>query len=753
MPTSFTQHANTDPATANRVLEDLKSLSVERLASVPGGLYEPIERQLNDALRLGTQLTPRNDLKTVLAIRQHNAKYVLRYRELIAHAFDDFRNRGSMATTGQPMGLVDEKELEFHLAGQRLADSIARRYQKPLELLERRFEALSNALGMQTGINPVGPVQLTEAFLKTFSDASVSASLQPLMFRYYDEELSKVLGELYQRLNSRLAVHGYLAERRRPAFGSESKPEATAVPPATETLETVETTEAIDTLPEGKRGSLDRQQRQLRELMHRWRAANDDVIATPNNGSVAGLGSEAGSGSGTGTEATSPAGGPRLQAAELTSVAMLIQRDTQPEIAKALAEGGSLRLALRTCLLEGSRRLGLDPDSVPLGEEEEDVIDLVGLVFESLVHTEGLAEDGKRLLSRLMVLYTRIALSDFELFVREDHPARRFVDAVTLSCEDGESQSPQHEELLKRATAAVDRVLVGYNEDLAIFEMATRELENLLGQHRRRAEIVERRSVETVTGRERLLQARLQASAALAQRVSGVPLSATVFDFLEQQWMHHLVQVILREGVGSERHTEALVLADELVAIDRSAARFERGDVVTKVVSARTRLVECMSTVGVDSHGANEWMASLARALAFPDSSRVVRDLPLVPQLADDSDDTRLLKVVGGHGSLDFDPTMADQMRALQPGSWLRLTDEDGNESGVKVAWISPLTSRLLLVNRRGMRKLVASPEELAALIQLGRLSTEADHMPFDEALHQVRHQLAAMDEDVSVAA
>jgi hypothetical protein len=64
-------------------------------------------------------------------------------------------------------------------------------------------------------------------------------------------------------------------------------------------------------------------------------------------------------------------------------------------------------------------------------------------------------------------------------------------------------------------------------------------------------------------------------------------------------------------------------------------------------------------------------------------------------------------------------------------------------EGSVKVAWISPLTSRLLLVNRRGVRQLVASPEQLACLVKSGHLFAEADELPFDEAMRQVRQTLA----------
>ncbi len=709
-----------DPA---RLLADLKRISVEQLATVPGGLYEPIEAQLNDALRMGTSLSPRNDLQTVLAMRQRNATYVMRYRELVARGFDDFHRSAGGARSELPLDLVGEQELGFQLAGQRLAESIARRYQRPLALLERRLAALAEALGVSAGANPVGPVQLTGVFLRTFGDAHVSDTLQPLLFRHYDQELGKVLGDLYQRLNSRLAVNGFLADPRTEA------PAATVAGPvsAAGSSQVV----AAGAAASGGRPlvsdvTLERH-RQLCALMHDRRRSRNSAQAQPRSAPG-------------GESARAPIR--HLRASELASVASLLQRESHAGLEQALEGHGSLSEALRERLLDGARRLGLDPDLAPLGVQEADAIDLVGLVFEAMVEAHALASEGRRLFARLALPFVKVALADEHLFLAPAHPARRFVDALALSCEDHDPESPQAGALMNSAARAVERVIAGYNEDLAVFDLATRELQDLMEQHRQRAEIVERRSVDTVHGRERLLQARLQAASVLAQRASGLRLSPTVFGFLEEYWSHHLVQVLLREGEEAERYAKALALADELIAIDQAAARCERGEVVRRVVAIRPALVECLSSAGLDADAANEWMAGLARTLAFPDGARQERTLPAMPRMADDSDDTRLLQMVGGAGSLPGDPQVTERMCSLSTGTWLRLVDETGEEGAVKLAWISPLTSRLLLVNRRGVRKLVASPEQLAVLVGLGRLSLEADHMPFDEALRQLTRRL-----------
>ena len=711
-----------------RLLDELKRIAVEQLGAVPGGLFRPLEEQLQDKLRLANGDAQRRDLASLLTLRQRSASVVMRYRELVARSFDDFMGRPRLSHGALALGLVGEDELGFHLAGQRLAESIGRRYQTPLETLDARFETLAHALGGPTLTNPVGAIRLAGAFVRTFHDCEISDTLQPLLFRQYEQELAKVLGGLYGRLNSELAARGFHAGRRvdpasRPAVVPPVAPVQAPAPaaPARERTPAQQANAGIDLFRISAEARV--QHQRLRDLLHAWRGER-----------------QAGEG---------PANGNRreLLAHELGTVAALVQRDNPKAFELALSGQGGLNDAIRRHLFEGARSLGLDPEHTCLGEHEQDAIDMVGLMFESLLETHALVGQARALFARLVMSYVRVALNDENLFVRPDHPARRLLDALALSCESNDGGSPQERELLERARATVSRVVAEYNEDLAVFELATSELEDLLQQQRRRAEIVERRSAETVHGRERLLQARLQAASALAQRIAARPLTPVTAQFLEQHWQHHLVQALLREGQSSERCGHVLALADELVAVDEAAARGEGGSVAERVLALHAGLVECLSSSGLDDQVAGEWMAGMARAMAFPDVPRDVRPLPAMPQLSDDSDDTRLLSVVGGHAALDFDPDVAQRIAGLQQGSWMRLVDENGEEGSVKVAWTSPLTSRLLLVNRRGLRKLVASPQQLAALVKAGKLIEATADLPFDEAMRHVRERLGKLAE------
>jgi len=750
-------HGTADPA---RLLEELKRICVEQLGAVPSGLYRPIEEQLHDSLRVGGDAAHRKDLMTVLALRQRGSGYVMRYRELIGRSFDDFCGRASPGKPAAPLGLVRENELDFHLAGQRLAESISRRYQRPLEMLGLRFDSLAACLGKPRGGNPVGANLLADAFVQTFGDAEISPTLQPLLFRQYEQELAKVLGELYGRLNTQLAANGFHADPRREQPAAAPVPTVPRQPtaaPATDPLERIlsqveprqpaqpllSPTGAFPPTPEpapapaasGTVGpanpdvfrvaaSARVQHQQLRDMLRLWREGMLGEQTVP---------------SGLAPERRLDGRRP-LRVEELVSVASLLQGDDTRNFEAALAGKCGLHEAIREELREGARRLGLDPDQTCLDPQQEDAVDMTGLLFESLINSHALLQEARRMFTRLVMSYVKVALTDENLFVRPDHPARRLLDTLAQGCEGNDGASPQERELLQRSRAVVERIVSEFNEDLAVFELAANELQDLLQQQQRRAEVVERRAAETVHGRERLVDARTRAAGELARHLEGRVLTPTVAHFLERHWQHHLVQVLLRDGEGSERHQRVLELASELVAVDELAGRGGGADIADRVLALHDGLVECLSSSGLDEQVAGEWMAGLARTLAFPDVPREAPQLPKAPPR--DEDDSPLLRIVGGTDQLEYDPAVAERMRALRPGDWMRLSDDRGVEGSVKVAWISPLTSRLLLVNRRGVRQLVASPEQLAALVRSGHLFAEADELPFDEAMRLVRQKL-----------
>jgi len=742
----------TDPL---RVLEEIKRLSLEVLGGLPGTLYGPVEDALKVAMLKGDGKTNHYEEQAALwVLRQHQATHVMKFRQQIAQAFDDFRALRIRSGGDVPLRLLDEQQLEYELASGRLNESLVARFARPLDTLQSRLQALSESLRVPAGLNPIGPERLVTAFSQTLQDAQVPDTLRGRLFRHYETDLIRLLGDLYARVNALLGSSGYGApvmprpqedlrrggETAAPAagYGGYAPPQDAYGAPAGGYGPGPGMVGEPTARPSGPPMSqqdiavMAQELAQLRSQLHAWR----DSIS---RGDVA-------AGSAGAHGADRPVGQRReMRVDEILSVASLLQAEPPDAFARALAVTGRLGETIRDHLQDGARRLGLNPDQACFSPEEEDAIDLVAMLFDSLFRHNALQDRARRLYARLVLPYVKVALTDNAVFVKREHPARRLLDAITEACEGNDGETPQDRELLDRATEISQRIVADYNEDLAVFEMAHAELDAVLAQQRRRFELQEQRAAKATYGRERLGAARAQAESALEERLSDSTLTQAVSDFLAMPWRHHVVQTLLRENTDQRRHAEAIALGDALVMADRLAEEGRGRELADQLLALQPAIIDCLASSGLDDSAAQHGMAGLVRALATPDTPRHQSPVSPLAMPEDDSGEAERRAWLGGgndHDAVPHDPLLAERMSTLEVGDWLRLTSIEGESTAVKIAWLSPLTSRYLLVNRRGLRVLVASAEELAALAGAGRLTIGAERTAFDEAMRQVKRHL-----------
>ncbi|QOY62296.1 DUF1631 family protein [Lysobacter sp. H21R4] len=777
------------PVDPTRVLEEIKRLVLERLAGLPGEFYPAIDTALA-AITAGGDANHSPQVvyqaqAALWVLRQHHAAHVMRFRQGIARGFDDFRLLHARDSVDVPLGLIDEGQIDFHLAGQALAASLDHRHSASLDMMGARLDILAGALGAEPSMNPLGPTRLAMAFVDTFEDEQIPELLRTLLFEHYAKALGSVLGELYDAANAVLARGGY---------GLPEAPEAPAAAPSAAAVGASSGTPgALGPVPatgysnaaqgaagwglgqgqhvagpagfaggsgqpaygghghagsghaasgtgtgaggagwgDGRAGApgggaeaptpaeLD----ELRTMLHAWREGRRDEAPAPRAGTSTG-----------GTP-----GRRELRLDELVNVASLMQAEPADVFARALAGTGTLAGAIRDQLNTGSRRLGLDPEQISFSAEDEDAIDLVGLLFDALFRSQQLQDRARRMYARLVLPYVKVALTDQQLFVSPTHPARRLFDAITEAVAGNAGNTPQERELLDRATSISQRVVAEYTEDLVIFETAHRELDALLQQQRRRIELQEERAAKATNGRERLNHAREQADTVLARRLSAPPLSPAIAEFLRGSWRHHLVQTWLRDGDDRERLVDAVSLGDALVAADRLAAEGRGSELADHLLALEPRIAECLASSGLDQSAAEHALALLVKGLVYPHTPRDLYPPP--PRQAQDDDDERSLWL-DPRGSARARPAQVEELRALEAGSWLQISDLKGESLAAKIAWVSPLSDRRLLVNRRGLRVLVATVEELAVMAAAGRLEVGCEPTAFEQAMQHVREQL-----------
>ncbi|TZF90753.1 DUF1631 family protein [Cognatilysobacter lacus] len=749
----------------SRVLEALKRLSVERMGTFPTVLYIGAEREFAE-----TGPDAYHELAGLNVLRARNASDTMTFRQQIAQGFDEFRN--PFIRAGVALGLIDEDMIDLHLQAQALTEILDKRYQTQLLALRTQMEELALAMRVPTGANPVSPSRLCATLVSSIGGSGVSEPLGRVLFRQFQQQLVPILDALYPNLGAVLNRAGYGVNAWAPAAIAKferEEPEAVApVAKAPQLPEQAFTPQQQVYPPQaplypqsapfapapsplarsvGDGTGSHRHSTELeplREQLRLWRMERQHggvrslsqapvglqygVPGFPVSAGMAGPGGHA---------------APTMrefQAREISSIASVLQAEPPDVFARALGTTGKLAEAMRGYLAEGARRLGLHPEYTALSANDEDAVDMVALLFESLFRTHALQERARRVYARLVLPYLKVAINDDSMFVERGHPARRLLDALTEACEDNNGSTPQERELLERASAVSQRIVAEFNEDVSVFEMAYAELEDLLSQQRRRVELQEQRAAKASYGRERLAQARTRADVVLQRRLAQTPLTQAVGDFLTTPWRHHLVQTLLRDGEDSVRFRDAIAMGDALADADGLASRAMGDALVRQLLSLEEPLTECLASSGLDATAASHGLAGIVRGLADPDVSRRVRPMP--PPVRDEPEQESRLWLAGGTDTVRADPLWVGKIRALEVGSWLRLSDAQGEPISAKVAWVSPLTSRLLLVNRRGMRVLAASIDELAVLGAEGRLAIATGQSPFEAAMEQLQQQI-----------
>lgn len=646
------------------------------------------------------------------------------------------------------LSLVPEHVLESRLAVRNFATVLLRDCKQQLARIDRRVGWIAGGLELEADSNPVGPEHVGVAIHQAFAGTELSAEARLVVIKLCERELTPAITRIYESLDAALASAGVLPQ---------VAPLRRATPaPAPSPLHSDHAVQAAE--DEDAQYAPAWAQRFLDRWAHstgRMEAAGDQPrhVSPADAGSQHGLLLEALNdllAQRRGSEpAPAPAQGERaLNSREMMNVLSLLQSTPSATLNAAIGEHGeSLAQRLKSEVLHSAGQLGMAPGSARLDAGDEDAIDLVGMLFDVMLDERDLGGRSRELIGRLIVPFVKVALLDRRMFVQKTHPARKLLNSLAEACEGNTGQTPAERVLMGKVEEITERLVAEFNENLAIFLTLEEEFRDFLVQHRRKVEIAERRAAETQRGQERLEQARRRAAGEVERRIAGVEqMPRTLVDFLSSPWQHHLALCLLREGEEAQQAAnDALALADAIIDELAEARRHIVGKPWLQAQHLGLRKV--FASIGLHDDAAAAAIDALhdtlqAVAEQRPQDARELPELPQVmlpsPPVAEAASE----ELQQAAASEDFDHADADRFRQLAVGTWMDFIDKDSKVQAGKLSWVSPISGRLLFVNRRGVRFCVASPEELAVMVQLGRLRAHASDGAFDSAMQGVIDRL-----------
>ena len=644
----------------------------------------------------------------------------------------------------EALSLVQDDALEESVAVDAMVAKVMSRDSMALSHLTLRLNALISKK-LDDKSNPLGPVQLCEFFMDACSSLGVEIKVKLIILKLFEKYVLSDLDQLYANANQGLVAAGVLPElKSTPARRNPNRPGARSGAATHGSRE--ESSAPGMSHGEYADDSVQEVFGALQELLSQVRGS-----ALPRR--------------------EQPAGAMPISSNDLMRLLSHMQQraPVQPSADFDLREQLELLLG-RASAKSGKARV--------VGEVDEDVINLVSMLFEFILDDRTLPDSLKALIGRMQIPMLKVAVLDKTFFSRGSHPARRLLNEIASAALGwGDQDDAQRDSLFQKIEQVVQRLLNDFVDDPVIFSELLADFMAFTGDERRRSELLEQRTRDAEEGSARAELARRQVEQALNERLLGKTLPEVVVRLLQQAWSKVLMLCCLKHGAESAEWQAAIATMDDLIwsvePHEDPEARMRLLELVPGLLKA---LREGMASAAFDPFSTGEFFSQLEalhvqafqrfkRATAEPEREPVApidsgEDaaggdivLPLLELPPAESEaEPAMVEVVeeiilaapGENRSADAELVLPDddaallQVDNLRVGSWVEFQEDEEHKLRCKLAAVIKPTGKYIFVNRTGMKVLEKTRTGLAVEFRRGAIRLLDDALLFDRALESV---------------
>ncbi|MDH1262320.1 MULTISPECIES: DUF1631 domain-containing protein [unclassified Pseudomonas] len=636
------------------------------------------------------------------------------------------------------LSLVQNDELEESVALDAMVAKVMSRDSLALGHLTTRLNAMVSKK-LDDKSNPLGPTALCEAFLDACGSLGVEIKVKLIIFKLFEKYVLGDLDQLYAEANQALVVAGVL-------------PELKTAPPRRNP---------------GRSSSVSRGAGDASQPMAQGEFADEGVqevfsalqeLLSQARGSVI-------------PRREAPAGALPISSNDLMRLLSHMQQRAPAQV----SDDFDLREQLESLLVRASAKSG---KARMVGEVDEDVINLVSMLFEFILDDRTLPDSLKALIGRLQIPMLKVAVLDKTFFSRGSHPARRLLNEIASAALGwGEQDDAQRDSLYQKIEQVVMRLLNDFADDPVIFSELLADFLAFTGDERRRSELLEQRTRDAEEGSAKAELARREVEHALNERLLGKTLPEVVVRLLQEAWSKVLMLICLKHGVESAEWQAALDTMDDLVwsvePHEDPEARLRLLELVPGLLKA---LREGMASAAFDPFSTSEFFSQLEalhvqafqrfkRSIAEAEQPQEVTseqqealaemglELPLLElPPAEEEDAPAMVEVVEEivllapgetrvsepEVSLPDDDESLIQVDSLRVGSWVEFQEDEEHKVRCKLAAIIKPTGKYVFVNRTGMKVLEKTRMGLAVEFRRQAIRLLDDALLFDRALESV---------------
>ncbi|MCQ4288134.1 DUF1631 domain-containing protein [Pseudomonas stutzeri] len=640
----------------------------------------------------------------------------------------------------ESLALVQNDELEESVAIDTMVAKVMSRATQPLSHLTTRMNVLVSRK-LDDKSNPLGPQQLCEYFLEACRNLGVEIKVKLIILKLFERYVLTDLEQLYAESNQTLIAAGVLPElQSSPPRRSSSRPNA-------------------------QEGST---QRSLGSGFNHSPTHSDDS-AHEAFGALQTLLSEL---RGSALPARNlPSDAIPISSNDLMRLLSHLQSRAPQQIEEYDLQGQLEQLLQRVSARSGKSRV--------VGEVDEDVINLVSMLFEFILDDRTLPDSLKALIGRLQIPVLKVAVLDKTFFSRGSHPARRLLNEIASAAMGWVDQDEaQRDSLYQKIEQIVARLLNDFVDDPAIFSELLADFLAFTGDERRRSELLEQRTRDAEEGRAKAEMARQEVEHALNERLLGRTLPEVVVRLLQEAWSKVLLLTCLKNGTQSKQWRDALATMDDLIwSVTPHEDPTSRERLLELVPSLLKNLREGLVSAAFDPFSTSDFFTQLEalhvqtlQQLNQPTSNSAPLahgeiitepklELPPRDEYPAEAPTTAMVEVseeivlLAPGESREKEPeiNLADndealiQVDNLRVGSWVEFQEDEDHKLRCKLAAVIKPTGKYIFVNRTGMKVLEKTRMGLATEFRRGAIRLLNDALLFDRALESVIGNLRSL--------
>jgi len=390
-----------------------------------------------------------------------------------------------------------------------------------------------------------------------------------------------------------------------------------------------------------------------------------------------------------------------------------------------------------------------------VGTTDEDVINLISMLFEFILDDRNLPSSLRALIGRLQIPMLKVAVIDKSFFSRGSHPARRLLNEIASAALGwGGRDDTQRDSLYARIDQIVQRLLHDFVDDPAIFTELLVDFLAFTSDERRRSELLEQRTRDAEQGRALAELARQRVQQALNDRLLGKTLPQVVVRLLQEAWSKVLLLTCLKHGDQSVEWKSGLQAMDDLIwSVETHDEPDSRQRLLELVPGLLKSLRDGLSSAAFDPFATSEFFSQLEvlHVQAFSHVPRAPAEAASDEEIEPENGTAMMAVVeeiilVGPGEQIQSEPSLqlpADdeglmQVEKLRLGSWVEIHEDESHKLRCKLAAIVEPSGRYVFVNRTGMKVLEKTRMGLAVEFRRGTIRVLDDALLFDRALESV---------------